>query len=288
MPKQSALYYNFFLSKQKKEGALLLLLQADPSRWTNALTANFPEIVAPFVTFAIVYAQAGTVNVAQAFTSLAIIMLLTGNLAQLLSSIPQFAASLGSFDRIQGYLLSSERLDTRNLLQDSPGFGDIPKDDAEAAEPKSAAHDQMLEIHSLSKDTMVTIGNGSFGEPEVLRDINIGLPKSSLTMVVGPIGSGKSMLLKAILGELLPSKGSIHIKSTEVAYCAQEPWLINKSIRQNIIGPSSNHEKDAAWYRTVTSACGLDADIASFPEGDELVVGSGGIRLSGGQKQRVV
>ena len=254
----------------------------------NRFIANFPEIVAPFVTFAIVYAQAGTVNVAQAFTSLAIIMLLTGNLAELLSAIPRFAASLGSFDRIQQYLLSSERMDTRKLLQDSQTFSTFPKDDAEMAELKSATQNEGISSQPFGNGDMLMIDNGCFGEPQVLHNINVRLSKSSFAMVVGPIGSGKSMLLKAILGELQLTQGSTYISAAEVAYCSQEAWLINASIRENIIGPSGDYEKDAAWYRAVTSACGLDADISSFPEGDELAVGSGGIRLSGGQKQRVV
>ena len=215
-------------------------------------------------------------------------MLLTGNLAQLLSAIPSFASSLGSFDRIQLYLLSPQRVDTRELLQQSQASSTLATDDAAETKIKSAFLNSAVVGQPLLNGNMLTIANGSFGEPQVLRNINLTCPKSSITMVVGPIGSGKSMLVKAILGELQPSKGSVHIRAVELAYCSQEPWLVNASVRQNIVGPSGEHETDKAWYRTVIGACGLDADIASFPEGDELIVGSGGIRLSGGQKQRVV
>jgi ABC-type lipoprotein export system ATPase subunit len=103
-------------------------------------------------------------------------------------------------------------------------------------------------------------------------------------MVVGPVGSGKSTLLRAILGEVPLLQGSIKRLSSPVAYCDQVPWLQNISIRQNIVGQD---QFDKAWYQAVVSACALDIDMQQLPEGDQTLVGTGGVSLSGGQKQRV-
>ena len=231
-------------------------------------------------------------NIAQAFTSLTIISLLTGSLASLLSSIPGFASSLGSFGRIQQYLLSLEQVDARKFPEELSSVEALPSrqstNGTELQLLKPFVKSRMLDSRPLGSNSMLSLENCSFGEPQILHDINLDIPQSSLSMVVGPIGSGKSMLLRALIGELPLTKGIIQIGAREVAYCSQDPWMVNASIYRNIAGPSGDHEKDMAWYRTVTNACGLDADISSFTEGDELIVGSGGIRLSGGQRQRVV
>lgn len=68
-----------------------------------------------------------------------------------------------------------------------------------------------------------------------------------------------------------------------IAYCSQEPWLPNLSIR-NVIQGASNF--DEIWYQEVINACCLDTDIDRLPQKDMTTVGSKGARLSGGQRQR--
>jgi len=81
-------------------------------------------------------------------------------------------------------------------------------------------------------------------------------------------------------------KGFISVASAKsIAFCSQNPWLINKSIQQNILGQSLF---DAPWYAEVVRACAVVEDFKTYPAGDRTPVGSRGITLSGGQKQRVV
>jgi ABC-type bacteriocin/lantibiotic exporter with double-glycine peptidase domain len=70
-----------------------------------------------------------------------------------------------------------------------------------------------------------------------------------------------------------------------VAFCDPNPWLINGSVQRNILGFS---KFDGPFYRAVLHACGLEDDLATFPMGDQSLVGRKGIILSGGQKQRLV
>ncbi len=104
-------------------------------------------------------------------------------------------------------------------------------------------------------------------------------------MIVGSIGSGKSTLLRGILGETATSNGSVYVKSEEVAFCEQTPWIVNGSIRENIVGESGF---DDIWYEKVIRACALEIDIQRMPAQDSTIVGSQGIVLSGGQRQRLV
>lgn len=119
----------------------------------------------------------------------------------------------------------------------------------------------------------------------VLSNISLKLLRGSLTVVVGPVGSGKSMLLKAILGELHCTKGSMQMQaSLKVSYCDAHSWLRHRTLRDNILGPL---EYDDEWYKTVIQACALEDDIRSLPQGHQTLIGSNGTSISGGQRQRI-
>ncbi|CAG8886463.1 unnamed protein product [Penicillium nalgiovense] len=69
-----------------------------------------------------------------------------------------------------------------------------------------------------------------------------------------------------------------------IAYCAQEAWLVNDTVKENIIFASPYDERR---YRAVLKACALERDLAILDAGDQTLVGEKGISLSGGQKQRI-
>jgi len=105
-------------------------------------------------------------------------------------------------------------------------------------------------------------------------------------LIIASVGSGKSTLLKAILGEIENVSGTRHMRrGIRVAFCDQEPWLLDQSVKENIVG---SRPFDEDWYDRVVDACALAQDITGFAEGDATGVGSGGSALSGGQKSRVV
>ena len=118
----------------------------------------------------------------------------------------------------------------------------------------------------------------------VLRDVDLSFPQG-LSLVVGVVGSGKTALLQAILGELdLESGNLIRPRDTPVAYCSQTPWLQSMSIRDNIL---FTQPYDEERYKQVLDACALLPDLATFQHGDLSPIGENGIGLSGGQKARV-
>lgn len=197
---------------------------------------------------------------------------------------PRYSSGMASFDRIEKFLLGPSRDDRRHGNQKSSHAliesTNIRPEEATLAEPLLVDLTAALLIDSVT----VSLCSGS--EP-VLSDISIRLETSSITMIAGSIGSGKSTLLKAILGEV-PFTGNIFVSSKRISYCSQTPWLINGTIRKNILGLAEESEFDELWYRTVMHACVLDEDLALLPEGDQSEIGSRGLSLSGGQKQRVV
>ncbi|KUI69238.1 Multidrug resistance-associated protein 1 [Cytospora mali] len=249
----------------------------------NISLVNLPETFNAFFIFtayAIVSQVQGSsgLSVSQAMTSLAALNLLAAPLGHLLYSIPQGWAALGCFERIQEFLLETPRTEQRTLpsTRTSTTF----TSNQEGVELKSTR---------LPSQNKIVVSKGSFGwsdsSSHIVKEVDVTIQiGSELTILVGPVGCGKSTLLKGLLGETSKLRGQVEVSSSAIAYCDQTPWIINGSIRDNIVAKS---DFEAAWYTTVCQACGLDVDFRQMPDGDSTVVGSKGVKLSGGQKQRI-
>ncbi|XP_076020047.1 multidrug resistance-associated protein 1-like [Genypterus blacodes] len=140
--------------------------------------------------------------------------------------------------------------------------------------------------HSRVGDSLVVEGgtfSWSIDGPPCLRRININVRSGWLVAVVGHIGSGKSSLLSALLGEMEKRSGYVSIKGS-VAYVPQQAWIQNATLKGNIL---FGHERKESWYHRVVEACALLPDLDILPAGDSTEIGEKGLNLSGGQKQRV-
>nr|WOF01071.1 multidrug resistance-associated protein 1 [Corynespora cassiicola] len=118
---------------------------------------------------------------------------------------------------------------------------------------------------------------------EALQDINFSAHKGELACIVGRVGSGKSSLLQAVLGDLWKIRGEVILRG-KTAYVPQQAWVMNASVRENIV---FGHRWDPHFYEKTVKACALLDDFASLPDGDQTEVGERGISLSGGQKARL-
>ena len=116
-----------------------------------------------------------------------------------------------------------------------------------------------------------------------LEHVNFTARKGELTCVVGRVGSGKSSFLEAILGDIWKICGEVTVHGA-TAYVAQQPWVMNASVRENIV---FGHRWDPTFYEKTINACALVEDMKSLPDGDQTEVGERGISLSGGQKGRL-
>ena len=114
--------------------------------------------------------------------------------------------------------------------------------------------------------------------------VDLQIMKHTATMISGPVGSGKSNLLRVLLGEIAAKSGNVTNLASSVGYCSASPWLRNVTIKENIVG---DKELDDPWYQTVIYLCDLAPDLALLPRGGDTRVGSRGVTLSGGQKHRV-
>merc|ERR1711892_740001 len=100
---------------------------------------------------------------------------------------------------------------------------------------------------------------------------------------VGTIGSGKSSLLSALLGEMERSSGQVEITG-RIAYVSQQAWIQNAKLKDNILFGTKMHTEK---YKKAIDDCALTSDLEILPALDETEIGEKGINLSGGQKQRV-
>ncbi|CAG7855040.1 SubName: Full=Probable ATP-binding cassette transporter protein YOR1 {ECO:0000313/EMBL:CCA75566.1} [Serendipita indica DSM 11827] len=96
-----------------------------------------------------------------------------------------------------------------------------------------------------------------------LKNINMHIAKGQFIGIVGKVGSGKSSLLNALIGEMRKTNGSVSFNGT-IAYTPQNPWLANATVRDNIL-----------------------FEIHTMKRGEQTEIGEKGINLSGGQKARV-
>lgn len=221
--------------------------------------------MAPFlvslVSFAAYVLLGNHLDARKAFVSLALFNILRYALLMLPMAIANTVQAYVSVHRIQRYLAADEL--------NPAAVGRLPNDSADA----------------------VRIVDGTFrwtrrrSDAWSLRSITMSIGQGQLVAVVGSVGAGKSSLCSAILGQMERVRGSVALKGCgKVAYVAQQAWLQNASVRENI---TFSRPFDQRRYRAVLDACALQADLAALPAGDATEIGERGINLSGGQKQRV-
>ena len=116
-----------------------------------------------------------------------------------------------------------------------------------------------------------------------LTNVSLRVRQGEMLAVTGPVGSGKSSLLMAILGELPAISGTVKLNG-RVAYVPQIPWVFSGTIRDNIL---FGRPLDVSSYYKTLDVCCMQPDLQNFPKGDLTEIGHRGVSLSGGQRVRV-
>ncbi|XP_046361919.2 multidrug resistance-associated protein 1-like [Haliotis rufescens] len=142
-------------------------------------------------------------------------------------------------------------------------------------------------LWNSTQNAALTITDGCFQwtseQGPTLTNINLTVDEGQLVAIVGQVGSGKSSLVSAVLGEMNKVNGHVSLKS-HVAYVPQIAWIQNDTLQNNIL---FGKPMDRQWYDKVVECCALNPDLEMLPAGDMTEIGERGINMSGGQKQRV-
>jgi ABC-type bacteriocin/lantibiotic exporter with double-glycine peptidase domain len=136
------------------------------------------------------------------------------------------------------------------------------------------------------------------GSAEIIKEITMRINPGEWLAIVGPSGAGKTTLVDLILGILKPSTGKVAISGLDaeravsvytgsVAYVAQDSFILNGSIEENIALGKETSEIDQERVHLCLSLVGLSEFIEKREGNTKSEVGELGSKLSGGQRQRL-
>lgn len=229
---------------------------------------NCVPLLISFICFWLYEKIYGDLSIVKVYSSLSFFHLLMAPMRIFMFATQMFTAARFSFARLEK-ILWCENLEE---LKDSPelSLGEIEVKDATFSW-ESKALNEYFEVENPDDFT------------KILYDISVNFKQGSKVAIVGKVGSGKSSLLQAIINCMVLEKGSVK-KNGTIAYAAQDSFLMNATIKNNIIfGLPYNEEK----YNNICKICCLEDDFKQLPAGDSTEIGERGINLSGGQKQRI-
>ncbi|CEL51761.1 ATP-binding cassette transporter abc4 OS=Schizosaccharomyces pombe (strain 972 / ATCC 24843) GN=abc4 PE=3 SV=1 [Rhizoctonia solani AG-1 IB] len=219
-------------------------------------------------------------DAATVFSSIGVFDVLRNQLNMMFWHIPMTIQGKVSLDRINDFLQNTELLDSFN-----------EKESPIIVEPNPPASDAIGFRNATFTWTRQVPGTPTPSRRNFRLHIDeeVLFRRGKINMIVGPTGCGKTSLLMALLGEMhfVPSTPESWFslpRGGGVAYAAQEAWVQNETIRENILFGA---EFDKERYKQVISQCGLERDLTLFDAGDQTEVGEKGMTLSGGQKARV-
>ena len=155
------------------------------------------------------------------------------------------------------------------------------------------------ESTAVPKDNSITLTDVKFGyhDKEILHGVTMELKAGTVNAIVGPSGSGKSTIAKLIASLWDVNSGSIKIGGVDIkqlsltdfnqkiAYVAQDNYLFNESVRENIRQGNPNATDEQVIEVTKKSGC-YDF-IMQLENGFDTIVGGAGGHLSGGERQRI-
>ncbi|KAJ7274255.1 P-loop containing nucleoside triphosphate hydrolase protein [Mycena rebaudengoi] len=249
------------------------------------LANNVVNFLIPIVTMvatfgAYTFVMGEPLNASKVFSSITVFDLLRETIDEATWWLNQLITGKVSLDRVNDFLQNTELLDAFDETTTPVLF------------PADSVADERIGFRnatfSWSKDTDGALSRSRRDFLLKIEDELI-FERGRINLVVGPTGSGKTSLLHALLGEMhwIPSTLASWYnlpRGDGVAYAAQESWVLNETIKDNIIFDTAFDEER---YKKVIYQCALEPDLALFQAGDQTEVGEKGLTLSGGQKARL-
>ena len=146
-------------------------------------------------------------------------------------------------------------------------------------------NEKTVDDYDAEKDAiLIRDGTFAWGENDpCLKDVSTRIPKGSLVAIVGRVGSGKTSFVSSLVGEMTKKSGIVMVNGS-MSLSAQQAWLVNDTVKNNIL---FGKEYDEKKYKEILHVCCLEDDLKVLEGGDECEIGDRGINVSGGQKARI-
>ena len=277
----------------------------------NTVLTSSSILVVTLVTFAVYSIAHGTsIRADTAFSSLVIIGIIGRPMKLIPKCISLLADARVSCVRIEELISQGEAFGSS--LQEDGDAGEDGEDDADFEDDAVTGvagglqvcplgrRDGQEEIASFSALTLTdAIATRTPATTEVLSRISLAFPPprlygpgqgTNLVVITGDIASGKTSLLLLLLGELdvkgQPRNVAAGAPTRPVcAYIGHEPWILNGTVRDNIVLGATKFSEDA--YERALADCCLSIDLEAWEGRDKTMIGEKGVNISGGQKQRI-
>lgn len=204
--------------------------------------------------------------------------------------------SLLFFYRALGYLMVvqtnwNQFLETSGSLENMSAFlKDLKKDEEKSGENNFESLQTDIEIKDLSF---------SYGQKDILKNLNLTIEQNTTVAFVGESGSGKTTLVNILAGLLKPSKGEVNLNNSvlskfdleryrqRIGYITQEAAIFTDDIYNNVtLWAPRTEENVRRFWQTIRDAS-LEPFVNELEEKESALIGNNGINLSGGQKQRI-
>ncbi|KAF9268335.1 hypothetical protein L218DRAFT_954696 [Marasmius fiardii PR-910] len=251
----------------------------------NSVSMALPTLAAvlAFVTYSL---SGHALDPANIFSSLTLFALLRLPLMLLPVSLSSIADASNAIERLYD-IFEAETLDETRIIDEKVDYAvkvhdgsftwDSPPPES-SDKKKSKGSKKQAQTEKKSVDDF---------KPFTLPSISVTVPRGQLVAIVGRVGSGKSSLLQALIGEMRQTNKtpatSVRFGGT-VSYSPQTAWIQNATIRENV---TFGRPFDEVRYQEALRKSCLERDLEMLPYGDMTEVGEKGISLSGGQKQRI-
>ncbi|XP_025776284.1 multidrug resistance-associated protein 9 [Puma concolor] len=265
----------------------------------NSALASIASTIAIVLTFTCHILLRRRLTAPVAFSVIAMFNVMKFSIAILPFSVKAMAEANVSLRRMKkilvdknppSYITQPEDPDTVLLLANATLTWD--QETSRKSDPKKVQNQkkcflkkQRLETYSVRSSAQEVAGpEEQSGSPtSVLNNISFVVRKGKILGICGNVGSGKSSLIAALLGQMQLQQGIVALNGT-VAYVSQQAWIFHGNVRENILfGEKYDHQR----YQHTVRVCALQKDLSNLPYGDLTEIGERGLNLSGGQRQRI-
>jgi ABC-type multidrug transport system fused ATPase/permease subunit len=280
------------------------------SQWVRSANQGLiyctPGIVS-FITFVVYWRLGGVLTIPKVFATMSLLQVMRTSVGRMWTrSIELTSEAIACSERIQAFL---------DVAMDEEDIALLPSPETSAEQvdvdmiaigstitTNNSAASSEVNI-TLSSRPLISIRSSGYfyGDDEkklVIEGIDFDVSRGEILMIVGAVGSGKSSLLSAVLGEMKCNTQSgkrTLAHNTKIAYCAQRPWVVAATVKANvtIAGKASNKDFkhpvgiDEDLYKLALESSLLIDDLHRWPAFDSTEIGEKGLSISGGQKARV-